>query len=291
MSHSNQRNSPILWLLKPGIKPCLPYEDFTKRQTPLSRALYNVLNRHFSLMANSSGGSVVEAFDRFDKSSRDLKGIEASPILLRQYPQHDIFVANIKGRKKETVAKVLAAIEQNPDVKKLLSAPDLSAVWATANTPENSIVGGFDQENQFMVLFGRRALDGAKSIFNFPENPGRYKPRAERAPAFMSSGHVAISVVEYPQQVDKAIAQLVGFKQTCPHNAPQTYCLASYRVGGENSPELARLHQSGIEVIHHAYANGLIQEAKRTLDRMLHTKPAARIIKEPERPLEAPAYS
>jgi len=170
----------MLWLLKPGTKPCLPYEGFTKTQTPLSFELYKILNKHFSLMENGSG-SVVEAFDRFDKSARELKGIEASPILLRKYPQHDIFVANIKGRKKEALATIAAAIAENPDVERLLSAPDLSEIWRTASTPENSIVGGFDPEKQIMVLFGRTALNSAKSIFNFPENPGRYKPRAERA--------------------------------------------------------------------------------------------------------------
>lgn len=239
----------IQWLMKPQTEPSLSFKDFAVVPDSSSLAQYRALTARFSLMRQFKDGQVQDALIRFDKSSRRRRGVEATPIVLPPYEHQEIFIAAIKGRKNDAIAKVVKAIEGTPDVKSLLSAPDIKEAWLQAATAGQRIVGGFSLTDQFMILFGRESLEAAKALFNFPENPGRYKARPEREPAFMSRGGIGISVVQYPAQIEKAKQQLLSFMEVETYRTKNLYCFINFSLVESHGDKLEDLRKSGIKII------------------------------------------
>lgn len=195
----------IQWLMLRATKPALEQKDFGP-----SKDLYKAVTSRFSLMDQFRGGLAQHEFAEFAKSVRSNR-IEASRVNVSDLSSRDIYIVAPKGHKTDVVDKVVHIARHNPEFAHLLSAPDLSEVWRKAQTPEDSIVGGFDMKDKFMFFLARPPLEGAKALFAIPENPGRLKPRPERDPAFISHGNRGVAIVQYPEQIEKAHQYLKYF--------------------------------------------------------------------------------
>lgn len=209
----------IQWLMLPGTEPGLKQGDFGP-----SKRLYSAVTKRFSLKAQFSDGVIQKAFEDFAASIRP-RQVEATSVSVAKH--HDMFVITGRGHKTEAASQLCRIIKEAPEVSRLLSAPDLSSVWQRAVSVEDSIVGGFDMKNNSMFFFARPPLEEAKSLFGISENHGRYKPRPERDPAFFSQGNIGVSVVQYPEQIDKAYQHLQYFLRAGWNETRQGFCCVS----------------------------------------------------------------
>lgn len=215
----------IQWLMLRGTKPALQQKDFGP-----SEELYRAVTSRFSLMDQFRHGVVQRVFFEFGKSVRP-NHIEASRVNLSDLSSRDLYIVSRKGHKTEAADKVVQIARENPEFAHLLSVPDLSEVWRKAQTPDDSIVGGFDMKDKFMFFLARPPLEDAKSLFAIPENPGRLQPRPERDPAFISHGNRGVAIVQYPEQIEKAHQYLKYFQRAASNGVQrEAVCLVMGNV-------------------------------------------------------------